>query len=229
MVFMVQNMVMMQGISHFFLGFVLVKFLFPLTNGFKQMFQRGLDLSTLETSYVSNVSWYFLVMFGLRAFFCLAIGDPSPETLERKIKQRDLGMAESPTHVGPQQFVAPKALIARAGNLELLQQRPVVDEAEKWLLGKRYPKGSVLGKGRTQVMIYLDMYTGVGRTDVSTRRNVSAAMGDGTGAQPLALEGRRAMGSGGWHQLCRGCKDAEYLCRRGKIIQIECTQIGTNT
>lgn len=82
MAFMVQNMVMMQGISHFFKGFVLVKVPFTLTNGFKQMFQRGLDLSTLETSYVSSVSWYFLVMFGLRAFFRLVIGDVPQEAQE---------------------------------------------------------------------------------------------------------------------------------------------------
>ena len=85
-------MTMMQGISQFFHGFVLVKFLFPLTNGFKQMFQRGLDLSTLKTSYVYNVIWYFLVMFSLHAFFCLAIGDPHPKTLETTINQRDLNM-----------------------------------------------------------------------------------------------------------------------------------------
>ena len=87
MVFMIQNMVIMQGISHFFHGFALVKVPFPLAIGFKQMFQRGLDLSTLEMSYVSSVSWYFLVMFGLHEFFRLAIADPSPKTLERKIKQ----------------------------------------------------------------------------------------------------------------------------------------------
>ena len=102
MVLMVQNMVMMQGISKFFNGFVLVKFPFPLTNGFKQIFQRDLDLSTLKTSYVSSVSWYFLVMFGLRAFFRLAIGDPSPKTLESTIKQRYLGMEEGPAPVDPQ-------------------------------------------------------------------------------------------------------------------------------
>ena len=129
MVSMVQNMVMIQGILHLFLCFVLVKVLFPRTSGFKQMFQRGLDLSTLKTSYVSNVSWYFLVMFGLHTFFCLAIGDTSPKTPESMIKQRDLGMAEGPTPVGPQQFVAPKALIAKADNLELVHQRTVVDEA----------------------------------------------------------------------------------------------------
>ena len=68
-------------------------------------------------SYVSNVSWYFLVMFGLRAFFCLDIGDPSPKTLESTIKKRDLGMAEGPTPVRPHQFVDPKALIAEAKNM----------------------------------------------------------------------------------------------------------------
>ena len=78
---MVHNMVIMQGISHFFHGFVLVKVPFIITIGFKQMFQRGIDLSTLKTSYVSSVSWYFLVLFCLRAFFCLDIRDPSPDTL----------------------------------------------------------------------------------------------------------------------------------------------------
>ena len=70
--------------------------------------------------------------------------------------------------------------------------------------------------------------TGVGWTNVSTRRNGSATMGAGTGAPPLALEGQRTMRSGSWHQLCWCCKDAEYLCRRSKIIQIECTQIRTS-
>ena len=53
--------------------------------------------------------------------------------------------------------------------------------------------------------------------------------GAGTVAPPLALEGRRAAGSGGWHQLRRCCKGTEYLCQSSKIIQIGCIQIGTNT
>ena len=57
-------------------------------------------------------------------------------------------MAEVPAPVGPQQFVAPKALIAEADNLELLQQITVVDEAEKRMLGKRYPKRKHLGSGK---------------------------------------------------------------------------------
>ena len=45
------------------------------------------------------------------------------------------------------------------------------------------------------------------------------------GSPPLDLEGWQDIGSGSWHQLCWCCKDADYLCRRSKIIQIECTQI----
>ena len=70
--------------------------------------------------------------------------------------------------------------------------------------------------------------TGVGRTDISTRRNGSATMGAGTGAPPLDLEGHWAIGSGVWHQFLWCCKYMDHLCWRSKIIQIECTRIGTN-
>ena len=53
-------------------------------------------------------------------------------------------------------------------------------------------------------------------------------MGARIGAPSLALEGWRAMRSVSWHQLCRCCKYAEYLCQRSKIIQIDCTQIQTS-
>ena len=124
---MLRNMVVMKGVSHFLHGFVLVKVPFPLTIGFKHMFQRELDLSTLETSYVSSLSWYFLVMFGLCDFFRMAISDPSTKALESKTKHPDMGMAEGPTPVGPHQFVAPKSLITEAYKLELVQQRTAVN------------------------------------------------------------------------------------------------------
>lgn len=147
MVFMVQNMVMMQGISHFFKGFVLVKVPFSLTNGFKMMFQRGLDLSTLETSYVSSVSWYFLVMFGLRAFFRLAIGDVPQEVQEASFVQHSLGTLVNAPAAGPQKFDATAVLKSEADNLELTMQKSVLDDVEKRLLGARYPKKKV-SKGK---------------------------------------------------------------------------------
>ena len=141
MAFMVQNMVMMHGISHFFHGYVIIKIPFRLTLGFKQMFQRGLDLTTLDTSYVSSVSWYFLVMFGLRAFFRLVVGDPAPDVQQSAMIQHDLGRAQGAAPVGPAQFDPKKALTAEADNLELARvKKSMLDDAERRLLGKRYPK-----------------------------------------------------------------------------------------
>ena len=58
---------------------------------------------------------------------------------------------------------------------------------------------------------------------------VPALAGAGTGAPPLDLQERKAVGSGGWNQLRRCCKGAKYFCQSGKIVQIDCTKIRTNT
>jgi ER membrane protein complex subunit 3 len=144
MAFMVQNMVMMQGIQHFFSGFILLKVPFPLTLGFKQMFQRGLhELPTLDTSYVSSVSWYFLVMFGLRSFFKLAIGDPSMEMMEHSMMMTKLGYSPpNPAASNSDGEAQAKMLRTEADNLDIFLQptQCKLDQAEKRLLGSRYPK-----------------------------------------------------------------------------------------
>lgn len=152
MVFMVQNMVMMQAIQHFFSGFILLKVPFRLTVGFKQMFQRGLDgLATLETSYVSSVSWYFLVMFGLRGFFRLAIGSPTLETQETNQIWQKLGKTPGKSGPGgPDDDKHIKMLEQEADNLELMLPKHFksnLDSVEKRLLGAKYPrKKSTLAK-----------------------------------------------------------------------------------
>ena len=145
MVFMVQNMVMMQGIQHFFSGFILLKVPFPLTLGFKQMFQRGLfELTTLDTSYTSSVSFYFLTMFGLRSFFKLAIGDPTMETREQGMILGKLGFSPAnPTASGKDGEAQAKMLRGEADNFEMFLQanhKSKFDSVEKRLLGNRYPK-----------------------------------------------------------------------------------------
>jgi hypothetical protein len=49
-------------VSHLFSGFLVAKTPFPLTFRFKPMMQRGVDVSALDVSYISSLSWYFIVM-----------------------------------------------------------------------------------------------------------------------------------------------------------------------
>jgi len=134
--FMIQNMIMMQTIQHFFSGFVLLKVPFGLTKGFKAMFQRGVDLPTLDVSYVSSVSWYFLVMFGMRGLFRLLIGDPSNDDKQSQMVQNELGNAPGL----PPPVKGKDAFKVECDNLEIAKYSGVVERSERELLGGRYPK-----------------------------------------------------------------------------------------
>ena len=149
MAFMVQNMVMMQGIQHFFSGFILLKIPFSLTAGFKNMFQWGLaDLPDLDPSYVSSVSWYFLVMYGLRSFFRLAVGDPSLEFREQEQLLQRFGYSTPNPGKAPDSAALCKQMRQEAENMDILlnQHKSEFDGVEKRLLGAKYPKRKVVSK-----------------------------------------------------------------------------------
>lgn len=85
MAMQVPNLIMMGWLSFFFTGFVLVRIPFPLLDRFKGMLQRGIQLeynnfiycSGLDVTYVTSLSWYFLVMFGMRGLYPLILGRES--------------------------------------------------------------------------------------------------------------------------------------------------------
>jgi ER membrane protein complex subunit 3 len=144
MTFMIQNMVMMQGIQHFFSGFILLRVPFPLTAGFKSMFQRGLaDMPDLSSSFVSSVSWYFLVMYGLRSFLKLAIGEFPIEVKEQDMMSQQMGLhVPPPPNVKQDGKTLAKNLRQDAENMALLLQdfKSEMDSVEKRILKRRYPK-----------------------------------------------------------------------------------------
>ena len=54
----VPNIAMMSFVSYFFSGFLCLKMPFSMpSTHFKVMMQRGVDLSNLDVSYVSSLSW----------------------------------------------------------------------------------------------------------------------------------------------------------------------------
>lgn len=140
MTMMIPNIVMMGWISYFFSGFVLVKVPFTLTDGFKEMLQRGVMLSTLEVSYVSSLSWYFLVMFGMRGLFTLLLGEG--------MFMDDAAMMQQQMGVGSQQqdmaFDAGKAYNAEKATLKITEPNPTLDEAEYILLGMKMAEKKVI-------------------------------------------------------------------------------------
>lgn len=140
MTFMIPNVVVGGFISYFFAGFVLAKVPFPLTNRFKAMLQRGVDLTTLDVSYVSSLSLYFLMMFGLRSFYRLLLGDDSELADETRMMQMQMGMGGGAGGMG---FDAQKVFRAERDNLELVKHSWEAEEAEKRLLGDKYPSPSI--------------------------------------------------------------------------------------
>ncbi|KAH3762040.1 ER membrane protein complex subunit 3 [Pelomyxa schiedti] len=75
---MVPQLLLMSWVSFFFSGFLVLKLPFPLTQRFKVMLQRGIELASLDVSYVSSHSWYFLTLFGLRGITSLVLGSEAP-------------------------------------------------------------------------------------------------------------------------------------------------------
>ncbi|XWS18127.1 hypothetical protein CRYUN_Cryun32bG0015300 [Craigia yunnanensis] len=106
-------------VNFFFSGFVAAKIPFPLTQRFRSMLQNGIDLSTVDVSYVSSRSWYFLNLFGLRGLFSLILGEENATDDTQRMMQMS-GFGFDPT----------KSLSAEKDGLDIVQHEWVLPKFE---------------------------------------------------------------------------------------------------
>mmetsp|Transcript_34191 Transcript_34191/g.74092 ORF Transcript_34191/g.74092 Transcript_34191/m.74092 type:complete len:244 (-) Transcript_34191:63-794(-) len=78
-------------VNFFFSGFVVAKVPFPLTQKFKLMLQRGVDLSDLDVTYISSLSWYFLNLFGMQGVLSLILGEKTFDDTQMMQQQMSMG------------------------------------------------------------------------------------------------------------------------------------------
>lgn len=112
MAMMVTQMMMYSFINWVFPGFVLLKLPFPVTEKFRPLLQNGLAVPTLDVTYVTSLSLYFLTMFGMQPFVMLLASKLNQAKITDVMLQQQMGMGMQQQQA--QQFDAKKLLDAEA-------------------------------------------------------------------------------------------------------------------
>lgn len=130
---MIPMLVIGGWINWAFSGFLTTKVPFPLTYRFKPMLQRGCEsLVSLDASWVSSASWYFLNIFGLRSVYTLVLGADNSADQARLMQDN---MMLNPGAAGGQGFDAAKAFKAEWETLELVEHNWALENVAEALLG----------------------------------------------------------------------------------------------
>lgn len=124
-------MILIGGwINWTFSGFVTTKVPFPLTLRFKPMLQQGIELLSLDASWVSSASWYFLNVFGLRSMYSLLLGQDNAADQSRIMQEQMTGAAMAmPPDTN-------KAFKAEWEALEIMDHQWALEEVEEELMAK---------------------------------------------------------------------------------------------
>ena len=89
------HMFMFTAIGNIFQGFITAQVPFPLGHKFKQMLQQGLSVTALDPTYVSSMSWAFILVFGLNQLLALLLADQKTiEEMEMMAMGGGMGMQQ---------------------------------------------------------------------------------------------------------------------------------------
>ncbi|EGG19737.1 transmembrane protein [Cavenderia fasciculata] len=121
---------LMAWVNHFFSGFVAVKIpFFPLTIRFKTFLQRGIEMSSLDVSYVSSLSWYFLCWFGMEGINSILLAEKYQPNSTLYASQLEQG-------VPPQQQPITQLYTNERENIELINHDWLMENVEQRFLNK---------------------------------------------------------------------------------------------
>eukprot|EP00884_Botryococcus_braunii_P007015 jgi/Botrbrau1/16314/Bobra.0066s0082.1 len=107
-------------VSFFFSGFILGKIPFPLSPSFRLMLQRGVDLPSLDVTYFTSLSYYILLLFGLRGVLMLFFRENTVDETQMYRQQMGGGTGGMPGMPTPDPN---KAFEAEKAALELLEYK----------------------------------------------------------------------------------------------------------
>ncbi|KNH07504.1 PRTase-like protein [Perkinsela sp. CCAP 1560/4] len=68
------NIAMVQFIDHFFSGVFVFRLPFAFPSCLRPLIQRGVDIDSISTSYVTALSFYFVILFAQAPFVDLLVG-----------------------------------------------------------------------------------------------------------------------------------------------------------
>ncbi len=125
--------VIFVGVGYLFSGFILLKLPFGLTQKFKSMLQQGLNLPDLDVSYVSAISWCFLLVFGLNGILQHFDGDDNFSMMKEQEQMMKAPLMPFGAEQGKDYN---KILTAEKENLEIIPFFSILDEASDKLIEK---------------------------------------------------------------------------------------------
>jgi hypothetical protein len=126
--------VVFGGIGYMFSGFILLKLPFGLTQKFRSMLQQGLNLPDVDVSYVSAISWCFILVFGLNSILQHFDGGDNYSMLKEQEQMMKAPMQMM--SMGQPGADFDKILSAEKENVEIIPHFTILEEAPDKLIEK---------------------------------------------------------------------------------------------